>query len=182
VLDTGRRRIAYRKRKDGAFELVPLTVGPRAVGKDDKGQAGIYYTVLDGLNEQDEVVVRAGFLLDSQRQIEGMPSLFFPEGAAPAAGHAGHGGHEGHGATPAQEQRAPSDMDQMRSELQKLSPEDRGSAKRQHVCPVTAKMLGTMGAPRKVEVRGQQVWICCPGCQEDLLNNADKYFPKSSKQ
>jgi hypothetical protein len=26
------------------------------------------------------VVVRGGFLLDSQRQIEGMPSLLFPDG------------------------------------------------------------------------------------------------------
>jgi membrane fusion protein, copper/silver efflux system len=89
VLDTGRRKIAYRKRADGAVELVRLTVGPRAVGTDDQGRAGVYFTVLDGLQEKDEVVVRAGFLLDSQRQIEGMPGLFFPEGA-PAARHQGH--------------------------------------------------------------------------------------------
>ena len=29
---------------------------------DHMGQAAIYFTVLDGLNEKDEVVVRAGFL------------------------------------------------------------------------------------------------------------------------
>ena len=178
VLDTGRRRIAYRKRADGAFELVTLTVGPRAAGTDDQGQSAVYYTVLEGLSEQDEVVVRAGFLLDSQRQIEGMPSLFFPEGAAPAAGHAGHGGHAGHDATPGPDQGGPSDMDKMQSELQKLSPEDRASAEKQHICPVTGKMLGTMGSPQKIDVRGQQVWICCPGCRDELLNNAEKYLAK----
>jgi Cu(I)/Ag(I) efflux system membrane fusion protein len=182
VLDTGRRRIAYRKQADGAFELVPLTVGPRAVGTDEQGQAGIYYTVLDGLSEKDEVVVRAGFLLDSQRQIEGMPSLFFPAGAAPAAGHAGHGGHAGHDTPSGQEQRGPSDMDKMRSELQKLSPEDRASAEKQHICPVTGKMLGTMGPPQKVDMRGRQVWICCPGCRDELLNNAEKYLAKLPAQ
>lgn len=125
VLDTGRRKIAYRKQADGAFELVQLSVGPRAVGTDEEGQTNVYYTVLDGLSEEDEVVVRAGFLLDSQRQIEGLPSLFFPAGAAPAASHAGHGGHAGNDTTLGQEQRQPSDMDKMRSDLQKLSPEDR---------------------------------------------------------
>lgn len=175
VLDTGRRRIAYRQRSDGAFELVELVVGPRAVGTDDTGQSTIYFTVLDGINDGDQVVVRAGFLLDSQRQIEGMPSLFFPQGAAPPAGHSGH---DMQGAAPATEPRDQSDMDRMKSELQKLSPEDQASAERQHVCPVTGKMLGTMGPPEKVEVRGRTVWICCPECKEELLNNADKYLAK----
>ena len=37
-------------------------------------------------------MVRGGFLLDSQRQIEGMPSLLYPEGQSAASLHAGHGG------------------------------------------------------------------------------------------
>ncbi len=178
VLDTGRRRIAYRKRADGALELVPLTVGPRAVGSDGQGQEGNYYTVLEGLSERDEVVVRAGFLLDSQRQIEGMPSLFFPAGAAAAAGHDGHGGQAPQrGASPT-EPRGSAEMDKMRAELQKLSPADRASAERQHVCPVTGKMLGSMGAPQKVDVGGRTIWICCAGCRDELLNNAEKYLAK----
>jgi hypothetical protein len=176
VLDTGRRRIAYRQRPDGAFELVTLTVGPRAVGTDDQGQSAVYFTVLDGLHEGDTVVVRAGFLLDSQRQIEGMPSLFFPQGAAPSAGHDGHGGQED--TTPGQNHRGTTDMDKMRSELQKFSPEDRASAERQHVCPVTGKMLGTMGPPQKVDIRGRAVWICCPACKDEFVKNADSYLAK----
>jgi hypothetical protein len=94
VLDTGRRQVAYRLRDDGAYEMVELQLGPRALSKDDTGQTGHYYPVLSGVKPGEFVVVRGGFLLDSQRQIEGMPSLLFPGGQAGAAlqpGHAGHG-------------------------------------------------------------------------------------------
>ncbi|MCI0738710.1 MAG: efflux RND transporter periplasmic adaptor subunit [Gemmataceae bacterium] len=91
VLDTGRRKVTYRQTKDGAFELVELKLGPRADGKDDSGKSTSYYLVLSGLKKGDLVVIQGGFLLDSQRQIEGMPSLLFPEGAAGVDPHAGHG-------------------------------------------------------------------------------------------
>ena len=73
------------------------------------------------------------------------------------------------------------DMEKVKAELAKLSPEDRASAEKQHVCPVTGEMLGTMGPPKKVEVNGQQVWICCDGCHEELLSNPDKYLAKLKK-
>jgi hypothetical protein len=44
------------------------------------------------VKEGDRVVVRGNFLLDSQFQIAGLPSLFYPTGQAPPTGHAGHGG------------------------------------------------------------------------------------------
>jgi Cu(I)/Ag(I) efflux system membrane fusion protein len=92
VLDTGRRKVVYRKRPDGAYELVDVTVGPLAESELDDGRIESYYPVLSGLNEGDEVVVSGGFLLDSQRQIEGMPSLLYTEGRSAASLHAGHGG------------------------------------------------------------------------------------------
>lgn len=91
VLSTGRRNVTYRKRPDGAYELAELQLGPRAEGKDDAGQVTGYFPVLKGLNPGDQVVVRGGFLLDSQRQIEGMPSLLYPEGQSAASLHSGHG-------------------------------------------------------------------------------------------
>jgi Cu(I)/Ag(I) efflux system membrane fusion protein len=97
VLDTGRRQVAYRKRKDGAFELVELKLGPLAENRDESGRLVSYYPVLDGLGAGDDVVVQGGFLLDSQRQIEGMPSLLYEGGRSAASLHVGPGG----GAAPA---------------------------------------------------------------------------------
>jgi Cu(I)/Ag(I) efflux system membrane fusion protein len=90
VLDTGRRQIVYRRRKDGAYELVDLKLGPLAESTNEQGDVVSYYPVLGGLQAGDEVVVQGGFLLDSQRQIEGMPSLLYAEGRSAAALHAGH--------------------------------------------------------------------------------------------
>jgi Cu(I)/Ag(I) efflux system membrane fusion protein len=102
VLDSGVRKIAYVERGPGEYAAATLKLGPRA---------GDFYPVVDGLEEGDRVAVRGNFLLDSQFQIRGLPSLFYEHGQAPAAGHQ-HGapadkaapptkpaGHEGH-ATP----------------------------------------------------------------------------------
>jgi len=74
------------------------------------------------------------------------------------------------------------DMEKMEAELAKLSPEDAASALKQHMCPVSGEMLGAMGAPEKVGVNGQQVWICCDGCKEKLLANPNKYLAKLEKE
>jgi Cu(I)/Ag(I) efflux system membrane fusion protein len=91
VLDTGRRRIAYRRNDDGAFELIELELGPLAESKDESGKNVSYYPVLKGLKDGDRVVVRGGFLLDSQRQISGMPSLLYKDGQSATTLHSGHG-------------------------------------------------------------------------------------------
>lgn len=92
VLDTGRRKVTYRQRSDGAYELVELQLGPLADGKDDAGQTISYFPVLKGLKDGDRVVVRGGFLLDSQQQISGMPSLLYEQGQSAANLHSGHVG------------------------------------------------------------------------------------------
>ncbi|MGV3532621.1 MAG: efflux RND transporter periplasmic adaptor subunit [Chthoniobacteraceae bacterium] len=78
VLDTGIRKVAYIERTVGEYEPVELKLGARA---------GEFYPVLAGLSEGDRVAVRGNFLLDSQSQIQGLPSLFYEHGQAPAAGH-----------------------------------------------------------------------------------------------
>ncbi len=83
VLDSGTRRLVFVERTPGEFVPVEVTLGARAAG---------YYAVLAGLQEGDRVAVRGGFLLDSQLQIAGLPSLFYREGQAGAAPHL----HEGH--------------------------------------------------------------------------------------
>lgn len=74
-----------------------------------------------------------------------------------------------------------SDMDKMKAELAKLPEGDRQAAEKQHMCPVSEEMLGTMGAPLKVTVKGQDVWLCCKGCKDRLLKSPDEYLAKLAK-
>lgn len=74
------------------------------------------------------------------------------------------------------------DMEKMKAELAKLSPEDAASAEKQHFCPVSGEMLGSMGAPIKVDVQGESVWICCDGCKQKVLDNPDEYLAKIRKE
>jgi hypothetical protein len=70
------------------------------------------------------------------------------------------------------------DMEKMKAALAEMDPEDAASAEKQHICPVSGEMLGTMGVPQKVTVNGQSVWICCDGCRDKLLADPDKYLAK----
>lgn len=83
VLDSGIRRVVYVERSRGLFEPREVVLGPRA---------GEFFPVLSGLSISERVVTRGGFLIDSQFQITGHPSLFYPGGLmADSAGHQ-HGG------------------------------------------------------------------------------------------
>jgi len=84
VLDSGTRQLAYVELSRGVFEARELTLGPRA---------GEFYPVLAGLVEGERVVARGNFLIDSQLQIAGQPSLFYPGGLHGDAAPAGHEEH-----------------------------------------------------------------------------------------
>lgn len=59
--------------------------------------------------------------------------------------------------------------------LAKLTPEDRRLAEAQGFCPVmTGNRLGVMGAPVKIMVNGQPVFLCCAGCRMRALANPDR--------
>lgn len=89
VISTGVRHVTWRvaeRQRDGRlrFELAPVALGPRI--EDDQGND--VYVVRAGLQPGEEVAAQGVFLIDSQAQLAGTPSLLFPEGAlAPAAGH-----------------------------------------------------------------------------------------------
>ncbi len=89
VLSTGIRHVAWklssRDRQGRAnFTLAPLALGPRL--EDENGHD--LYVVRAGLSAGDEVATQGAFLLDSQAQLAGTPSLLFPQGAtAPAPAH-----------------------------------------------------------------------------------------------
>ncbi len=76
VLDSGQRRLVYVEKARGEFVPVEISLGPRA---------GEFYAVVSGLHAGDHVAVRGNFLLDSQFQITGQPSLLSQEGMSPAA-------------------------------------------------------------------------------------------------
>lgn len=56
--------------------------------------------------------------------------------------------------------------------LAELPKADRAAAEAQRYCAVqTGNRLGSMGAPVKVMVAGQAVFICCDGCRKTALAN-----------
>lgn len=89
VISTGVRNVAWRvaeRQRDGRvrFELAPLALGPRV--EDEAGND--VYVVRAGLQVGDEVATQGIFLIDSQAQLAGTPSLLFPKGSsAPGAAH-----------------------------------------------------------------------------------------------
>ncbi|MGR3176960.1 MAG: efflux RND transporter periplasmic adaptor subunit [Candidatus Anammoxibacter sp.] len=71
VLYTGLRNIVYVEKEDGRYEPREIKLGIKA---DD------YYQVISGLEVGEQVVTSGNFLIDSQMQLLGKPSLLFPEG------------------------------------------------------------------------------------------------------
>ena len=95
VLDSGTRRLVYVEKARGLFEPREVVLGPRT---------GAFFPVLEGLADGEHVVTRGGFLIDSQFQITGHPSLFYPGGLL--GGTAGH--QHGAPASPASQPSSPS--------------------------------------------------------------------------
>ena len=76
-------------------------------------------------------------------------------------------------------QRSPAVKNEEESRIQanlgRLSPEDQQIAKEQGYCPIMTKnRLGIMGAPVKVMVKGQAVFLCCKGCAAKAQANPDQ--------
>ena len=82
--------------------------------------------------------------------------------------HAGHDhGDHAHGGDP-----------DVAKAMASLSAQDRAAAEKQKTCPVTDEPLGSMGAPIKVSVKGQDVFICCEGCKDALNDSPDAFLAK----
>lgn len=72
VLDTGPRKLVYVEVDSGKYAPREIKLGPLA---------GEYYPVIAGLEPGERVVTSGNFLIDSQMQLAGKPSLMFPEGS-----------------------------------------------------------------------------------------------------
>lgn len=68
------------------------------------------------------------------------------------------------------------------SAMAKLSPEDRKEAEAQKYCAVMkTSLLGSMGAPLKLDVKGQPVFVCCAGCKSKAMKSPDETLATVAK-
>jgi Cu(I)/Ag(I) efflux system membrane fusion protein len=152
VLVAGDNSVVYVEVEPGRFELRRVELGASV----DNG-----VVVLRGIEEGELIARRGNFLIDSQMQLAGNPSLIDPTKAVKKLNDA---------ISP-----------EVLEALEQLSDHDRQLAERQRVCPVADLPLGSMGVPPKVEIDGQTVFICCEGCRSALLRNTQKYLRKLAK-
>lgn len=152
VLMAGDSSVVYVEMEPGRFEIRRVVLGPHC---------GNQVVVRSGLKLGELVATRGNFLIDSQMQLAGNPSLIDPTRIQPAKE-----------TSPFEQPLTPD----MIAALAELSDADRALAETQVICPVRKYRLGSMGAPPKVDVNGKPVFICCEGCREDLLSDPDKYL------
>jgi YHS domain-containing protein len=70
---------------------------------------------------------------------------------------------------------------EIQAALAELPAADRAAAQRQRTCPVSGQRLGLMGKPVKITVKGQEVFLCCDGCEEAIKNDPETYLAKLNK-
>ena len=69
--------------------------------------------------------------------------------------------------------------DDVAAERAKLTPQDRALVDAQEWCVISDdERLGSMGAPIKLEIKGQPVFICCKGCKKKAEANPDATLAK----
>jgi hypothetical protein len=68
VLDTGKRKIAFVDLGEGRYQLREVRVGPLAQGVVD-GRKLDFYPLVGGMKENEAVVLKGNYLLDSQSQL-----------------------------------------------------------------------------------------------------------------
>lgn len=162
VIDTGSQKIVYREASPGVYEGTLVELGPQMTTAD----GAPYYPVLSGLSHGDRVVTSGSFLVDAETRLN------------PAAGSIYFGGSGGSKSKQSSVVRptTPEDPDaKIQVNLAKLSPEDRKLAESQRFCPVLpTSRLGSMGAPIKLTVEGETVFVCCNGCRKKALAEPDE--------
>ncbi len=154
VLMAGANSVVYVETDPGRFEIRLVVLG-HLTTKDA--------VILEGISEGEQVATNGNFLIDSQMQLVGNPSLIDPTKAQPSL------------------ELDETDSAEMIAALSKLSADDRALAGSQKICPVTKLRLGSMGTPPKVNVNGRPIFICCKGCEKRFLTEPDKYLANLSQ-
>ena len=159
VIDLGERNVVFVEQMPGMFDALEVVVGPRCGG---------YYPVVRGLAPDQRVAATGAFLLDAETRLN--PSV--------AAGYFGASLARSSVEAPGTAHHDSSKAAEIRVALGKLSAQDRASAERQKLCPLTGMPLGSMGTPVKIDIAGQTVWLCCAGCEAEAAENAEQVLEK----
>ncbi len=154
VLMAGPDSVVYVETQPGRFEMRRVVLGP-SMGEE--------IAILQGLQEGELVAASGNFLIDSQTQLAGRPSLLDPRKAQQTA-------------------PPPSPSHPLDEALRELSPEDRLLAEQQKICPVSGQPLGSMGKPIQLMVNNSSIFLCCEGCRDSFLADPDKYLSRLSKE
>jgi hypothetical protein len=168
VIDTGSQKIVYRQAEPGVYEGTEVSLGPKMTNPD----GAVFYPVLHGLQEGDQVVSSGSFLVDAETRLN------------PAAGSIYFGNSSGASGTPSNVSNVrpttPEDPNaKIKAALAKLSEEDRSLVHAQRFCPIlTSNLLGSMGPPVKLMIDGQLVFLCCSGCKQKALDNPQETLAK----
>jgi Cu(I)/Ag(I) efflux system membrane fusion protein len=153
VLMAGGNSVVYVETDPGRFELRRVVLGPIR---------GDQIAILRGVEDGEHVASSGNFLIDSQMQLAGNPSLIDPGQVEPML-------DEGPTA-------------EILAALSELPEADRALALKQKTCPVAGMPLGSMGPPIKVDVDGRAVFLCCEGCRAGLRADPQKYLDKLSPE
>ena len=200
VVDTGTQQIVYVERKPGEFDGHAVLLGPRS---------GQFYPVAEGLQAGQRVAAAGAFLIDAETRLNpAAASAYFGASGGPSAGPAAgkpaapaplrpaaepapagqQSPARGGAARPIPETPIPNyafraAAAQRRGPGEHQPPEPGGPRRRSgpRTCPVTGVPLGTMGVPLKVAIKGQAVFLCCPGCTAAATNNPDETLAKVAK-
>ena len=74
------------------------------------------------------------------------------------------------------------DDPEVAASLAELSAEDRSLAIAQKFCAVeTENLLGKMGAPVKLMIEGEPVFLCCEGCEKEALADPAKTLASAKR-
>jgi Cu(I)/Ag(I) efflux system membrane fusion protein len=162
VIDTGRLKIVYREAAPGVYEGVSVRLGPPMVGPE----GAPFYPVVRGLLAGEKVVTEGAFLIDAETRLN------------PAAGSIYFGGTGSKGPTsavtvrPSTPEAEDARAQKAQAGLKKLRPRDRRLAAAQKFCPIEQNnLLGEMGKPFKITLRGRPVFLCCSSCEDRARDN-----------
>ncbi len=195
VVDTGTKKIVYVEREPGLFEGVEVELGPRTEG---------LYPVIQGLAAGDRVAAAGAFLIDAETRLNpAAASTYFGASGGPSGSARSTSAPVSPDATqpawppgltspPAERPNKTAEVPSpgpTRPEVKALSPKaleniaklskaDQVLALAQQRCPITDAPLGGMGVPVKILIKGQTVFLCCPGCEEEAKEQSEEVLKK----